>query len=197
MQAGFRRSIVRRFPPASAAFWTTRGLCRNLDAALGRSCARKRTEVVDRLCERLRQHGWNIPRRQRAAPRRFDLHPRGFDGFRALPHPRPGRPKKLIQASTDSGISKASRSTKAVNTTTGPSTFPPPSAPSTLLETRTLALRLRRHLLPPASNPKASPTISSSPKSSATSSWDRTPPSRSNRVIRLFMFENPDPFLLA
>jgi hypothetical protein len=108
-------------------------------------------------------------------------------------------PKKLIQALDRLRSLKSFPFAKTVNTTTGPRA---PQVrfrlrlPRPTLETRATSAPPTAPSVATCSNPKRSPPIFPSPKSSTINSWDRTHPSPEERVIMIFVFESPEPFLL-
>jgi hypothetical protein len=93
-----------------------------------------------------------------------------------IPSQSSATPRNLSRPSTPSGRPSA------------PSTYPGNPATSAAPTAPSVAT---------ASNPKTRPTISSSPKSSATNSWDQMPACLSGRVIRIFTFDSPETSLLG
>jgi hypothetical protein len=109
-------------------------------------------------------------------------------------------PRNLFRPSTNSGPSKASLPPTPLTpppAPSSPSTFPPPSAPSHYPGNPATCEAPTAPSVATALNLRTRPTISSSPKSSDINSWGQTHPFPWDRVIRIFMFESPEPFLLA
>jgi hypothetical protein len=129
---------------------------------------------------------FSLPRKKLPSPAllfdgQLENPPSSRHQFRALPHPRLGRPQETCPGPRPPPIVKELSFPRGCEHHHRPPTpqvrfrrlrFPRPT-----LETRSPPIRLRRHLSPPASNQKTSPTISSSPRSSAINSSDPMHPS--------------------